>query len=200
MGPTRIIGLTGGIATGKSTVAHYLATTYGVPVLDADVYAREAVAPGSPILAAIAQRYGQEILKPDATLDRQKLASIIFNDPAEREWLESRIHPYVRDRLQKACQALSQQPIIVMVIPLLFEAQMTDLVTETWVVFCSLEQQLQQLMGRDRLTLEQAHARIVSQMPLAEKVAQATIVLNNSSTLEALQEQVDAALESIQVS
>ena len=190
----RIIGLTGGIATGKTTVAEYLASAYALPILDADIYAREAVQPGSPILVNIVDRFGSEILLPDARLNRSQLGEIIFSDPTERRWLESQIHPYVRDRLQAEQQALAQHPILVMVVPLLFEAKMTDLVTEIWVVSCSQTTQRSRLSQRDRLTLAQAQARIDSQMPLTQKVAQAEVVLDNSATLESLLQQVDAAL------
>src|SRR5579883_3477933 len=98
----RIIGLTGGIATGKTTVANYLASAYDVPILDADIYARDAVSTGSPILDAIAQRYGEEILLEKGKLNRQMLGEIIFNHPEERHWVEDLIHPYVRDRFLKA--------------------------------------------------------------------------------------------------
>ena len=97
---SRIIGLTGGIGTGKTTVSHYLATAYQLPVLDADIYARVAVQLGSPVLKAIAERHGLDILLPDCTLNRQKLGQIIFSNPDERRWLEQQIHPYVRERLE----------------------------------------------------------------------------------------------------
>lgn len=189
----RLIGLTGGISTGKSTVAHYLATTYHLPVLDADIYARQAVQLGSPILSAIAQRYGTDILLPDGTLNRQKLGEIIFNNLDRRHWLEQQIHPYVRDRFVEATNQLLE-PTAVLVVPLLFEAKMTDLVTEIWVVYCSQQKQLERLMQRDRLSLEQAQARINSQMPIEQKCDRADVVLDNSSTLEALLKQVDASL------
>ncbi|XHR81597.1 MAG: dephospho-CoA kinase [Gloeotrichia echinulata GP01] len=188
----RIIGLTGGIATGKSTVSNYLASAYNLPILDADIYARDAVSVGSPLLRAIAQRYGELILQPDGDLHRQKLGEIIFNDQAERKWLEDLIHPYVRDRFLNAI-AESPSETLVLVIPLLFEAQMTNLVTEIWVVSCSELQQIERLMQRNYLNREQALARINSQLSLAEKVAGANIVLDNSSTQEALLKQVDIA-------
>jgi dephospho-CoA kinase len=188
----RIIGLTGGIATGKSTVANYLVTAYSLPIFDADIYARDAVSINSPILQAIAQRYGEEILLADNSLNRPKLGEIIFNNQGERSWVENLIHPYVRDRLLSAIT--EQSKILVFVVPLLFEAQMTDLVTEIWVVSCSEEQQLARLMQRNNLTLEQAQARIHSQMPISEKAARADIVLDNNSTKDALLKQVDLAL------
>lgn len=188
----RRIGLTGGIGTGKSTVSHYLATAYHLPILDADIYAREAVQKSSPILNAIAHRYNSNILLPDGTLNRKKLGEIIFNNIDERRWLEQQIHPYVRDRLSEEIDKLPQ-PTLILVIPLLFEAQMVNLVTEIWVVYCSKQQQLERLMQRDNLTLAQAQARIDSQMPIEEKCDRADVVLDNSSTLYALLKQVDAA-------
>ena len=193
MHPSRIIGLTGGIGTGKSTVSHYLATAHQLPVLDADIYARVAVQLGSPVLKAIAERYGSNILLLDGTLNRRELGQILFSSPIERRWLEQQIHPYVRDRLVEAINELPGQTLV-LVVPLLFEAEMTDLVTEIWVVSCSKQQQLERLMQRDQLTLEQAQARINSQMPIEEKAARAHVVLDNSSTPEAVLKQVDAAL------
>jgi dephospho-CoA kinase len=197
----RIIGLTGGIGMGKTTASNYLASAHRLPVLDADVFARSAVEVGTPILAAIADRYGSGVLLLDGQLNRHQLGSIIFNSPAEKLWLEQCIHPYVRDRLVQAIRTppldnVQQSPIIVMVIPLLFEAHMTDLVTETWVVMCSPEEQLKRVMQRDRLTQEQAQARINSQMPIQKKLDRADVVLENNSTDHALHQQIDSHLGS----
>jgi dephospho-CoA kinase len=189
----RIIGLTGGIGTGKTTVSNYLANRYHLPVLDADIYAREAVQPGSPVLSKICDRYSLDVLLPDGTLNRKRLGEIVFNNSTERQWLEQQIHPYVRDRFQSQLDTLVA-PLVVLVVPLLFEAGMTDLVTEIWVVSCSPEQQLNRMMERDRLSLEQAQARLNSQLPIQEKIARADVVLDNSSTLETLLKQVDLAL------
>lgn len=188
----RVIGLTGGIATGKSTVSRYLTKQYQIPVFDADVYAREAVEVGTQVYQEIVQRYGNDILLSDRTINRQKLGNIIFNHPDERSWLEQQIHPNVRNRLTAAVTNSSQQTIV-LVIPLLFEANMTDLVTEIWVVSCSVQQQIARLMQRNHLTLAQAQARIASQMPLEQKCDRADIVLDNS-TLAALLAQVDRAV------
>lgn len=191
----RIIGLTGGIATGKSTVADYLAQRHQLPVLDADIYARRAVEPGSPVLAAISHRYGSVILQGDGTLNRQKLGEIVFNDPAEKTWLEQQIHPVVRRCFGAAMAELSQAPVVVQVIPLLFEANITDQVSEIWVVTCALADQRQRLIQRSGLSAEQADARIHSQMPLSEKVARADVVIDNSADLPALFRCVDEALQ-----
>lgn len=189
----RIIGLTGGIATGKSSVAAYLETRYKLPILDADIYARDAVRPGSVALANIAQRYGAEILQADGNLDRKQLGNIVFNDESERAWLEGQIHPYVCDRILSAQRQLTA-PIVVAVVPLLFEAKMTDLATEIWVVVCADEQQCQRLMRRDSISRSQAEARIASQMPLMEKARQATVVIDNNSDLARLHHQVAQAM------
>ena len=191
----RIIGLTGGIATGKSTVAHYLESHHQLPVLDADVYARQAVEPGSAILAAIVQRYGPTMLRSDQTLDRQQLGQIIFNDAAEKTWLEQQIHPLVRQRFAVAMAQLATAPIVVQVIPLLFEAELTDQVTEIWVVVCSPTTQRQRLMQRNGLSAADAETRIQNQWPLAQKAAQADVVLDNETPLPYLYAQVDAALQ-----
>lgn len=192
----RIIGITGGVGMGKTTVADYLQTTYQVPVLDADFYAREAVEPGSQILTKIEERYGTRVLLPAGTLNRARLGEIVFSSISERQWLEQQIHPYVRRRIESQLLELAAQgyKTLVLVIPLLFEAGMTDLVTEIWVVRSANAQQIQRLQQR-QLTLEQAHARINSQMPIAEKVERADVVLDNSATLEALFQQVDQAFQ-----
>jgi dephospho-CoA kinase len=162
-------------------------------VLDADIYAREAVQLGSPILSEIIKRYGSSVQLPDGTLNRKRLGEIVFSNPSERLWLEQQIHPYVRDRLLAELDPLTV-PTVVLVVPLLFEAGMTDLVTEIWVVSCSPEQQLKRMIERDSLSVEQALFRINSQLSLPEKVARADVVLDNSSTPKDIFQQVDLIL------
>ncbi len=192
---SRLIGLTGGIGTGKTTVSNYLVDKYNLPILDADIYAREAVAENSPILQTIFSRYGDVVQLPDRRLDRMALGDIIFNNPAEKQWLESQIHPYVRDRFEQELQK-NQNNTIVLAIPLLFEAKLTDMVTEIWVVACDRHLQIARLQQRNGLTLKQAQTRIDSQLPLAEKVAAANIVLDNNADLAHLFAQVDTAMKS----
>jgi dephospho-CoA kinase len=191
----RIIGLTGGIATGKTTVSDYLSRHHGLIILDADFYAREAIAQGSEGLKAVVQRYGSKIMQTANTLNRAQLAQVIFQNSAEKRWLEALIHPYVRDRLTSTSKLLAAQPVIVMDIPLLFEAEMTDLVSEIWVVYCRLDQQFSRLIQRSHLTQQEARTRINSQMPLAQKCDRADVVLDNSESIEALYAQVDQALQ-----
>lgn len=193
----RIIGLTGGIATGKTTVSDHLATSYHLPILDADVYAREAVASGSPILDTLSQRYGDNILLDDGTLNRRQLGTIIFNDPTEKHWVEQQIHPFVRQRFTQVSRDYPANATLVYAIPLLFEANLTHLVSEIWVVSCQPEQQQQRLMARNNLSLVEANARINNQLPLTEKIAQADWVLDNSGDKSCLYQQIDNALKSL---
>jgi dephospho-CoA kinase len=187
----RLIGITGGIGTGKSTVTNYLQTRYQLPIWDADIYARSAVAIGSPILAAISQRYPADILQPDGTLDRRRLGAIIFNDINERQWLEAQIHPYVQNCFEVEIGQLAPDGVAVLAIPLLFEAKMTDLVTEIWVVSCDQTTQLNRVMARDLIDRSAAEIRIDSQMSLADKIALADVNLDNSTNIEDLERQID---------
>ncbi len=192
--PPRIIGLTGGIATGKSTVSSYLADRYHLPILDADLYSRAAVAVGGDILAKIIDRYGPSILLDNGELNRSKLGEIIFAQVSERQWVESLIHPFVRNCYQRDLAA-SQASIVVLAIPLLFEAQLQSWVNEIWVVTCGPEQQLGRLRQRNpHLSITAAQQRIDSQMPLADKVRQADRVLDNSGSIASLYAQIDRAM------
>lgn len=187
----RIIGLTGGIATGKSTVSDYLSSQYGLPVLDADLYARQAVEKGSEILRAIAHRYGSTILLPNGTLNRKQLGSIIFQDMAEKQWVEAQIHPFVRAQFARVMQSFPTDQTLVYSIPLLFEANLTPLVTEIWVVYCHPQQQQQRLMQRNQLSAAAADARIHAQISLEQKCKQADYVIKNTATREDLSAQID---------
>jgi dephospho-CoA kinase len=197
---TPTIGLTGGIAMGKTRVANLLADRYQFSILDADMYAREAVQPGSAVLQRIIDRYSPRILRPDGSLDRAQLGTIVFADAHERQWLEQQIHPHVRQAMRQAQQtqqtADPDRPVV-LVIPLLFEAGLTDWVETIWVVRCTTAQQLERLMARDRLTLDQAQDRIQSQMSIEEKCDRADIVLDNSSTSDHLIEQLDRAVNTL---
>lgn len=196
----RTIGLTGGIGMGKTTVSNYLANAYHFPVLDADLYARDAVATGSKLLAEIEDRYGSSIILPNGQLNRPRLGEIVFSCQTELLWLEKQIHPFVRDRMTTDLQALdrTQHPIVVLVVPLLFEARMTDLASEIWVVYCDHSRQVARLQQRDTqgsMSLEQIQARIDSQMAIAEKIRRADVTLANNSTPAALYQQIDQALQ-----
>lgn len=187
----RIIGLTGGIATGKTTVTDYLAKNFQLPILDADLYARQALT--EERLAKISDRYGKLIIDDHGNLDRRKLGAIIFSSEVERQWLEMLIHPYVQECLISEAKKLAPETVV-MAIPLLFEAKMEHLVSETWVVACDYPQQLQRLIDRNHLSKNEAIERIASQMPQSEKMELADVVIRNSGDLEKLFSQIDRIL------
>jgi len=203
-GSQRRIGLTGGIATGKSSAGHWLAAVAGLPVLDADQYAREALAPGSPGAKAVLERYGAAVLDhpgaiPGAgvaplAVKRSALGHIVFNDPAERLWLEQLVHPLVRARFDQELAAGADAPVLVLMVPLLFEAGLTGLCSEVWLVDCDEDQQLQRLIARDHCSEAEARARIAAQWPLEQKRPLADCLLNNSGSPVELVRQLAIAL------
>ena len=184
-GSQRRIGLTGGIATGKSSAGHWLATVARLPVLDADLYAREALAPGSPGAQAVLERYGKAVREPSGAgeaamvLDRSALGRIIFHDPAERHWLEQLVHPLVRARFDQQLAAQADAPVLVLMVPLLLEAGLSGLCSEVWLVDCDEDQQLQRLIARDHCSEAEARARIAAQWPLARKRPLADALVSN---------------------
>jgi len=200
-GAQRRIGLTGGIATGKSTVGRLLEAE-GLPVLDADQYAREALAPGSPGAAAVLERFGDAVRTsgtgPECpTIDRGALGSIVFSNPTDKRWLEQLVHPLVRQRFELALAELAAESTVVLMIPLLFEAGLQELCSEIWLVDCDEKQQLERLMQRDGLGQEAAEMRIKAQWPMRNKRQQSDVVINNSVTSESnqhLRKGIEAAL------
>ena len=178
-GLQRRIGLTGGIASGKSSVGRFL-EQQGIAVLDADLYAHEALAPGTPSTRAVLERYGAKIQSAlSKGLDRAALGSIVFSDPQERTWLEAQLHPLVRQRFDQELQTHVGERVVALMIPLLFEAGLESLCSEVWVVHCSPTQQRQRLMTRNRLSPEEAKQRIRAQWPIDRKTELADHVVNN---------------------
>lgn len=191
--PRRLIGLTGSLGSGKTTAATYLKTR-GIPVFEADQVARRLLEPGSPLLPAVMAHFGPGILGDSGYLNRLALAEIIFRDPRERRWLEQQIHPQVRQQAEQFIAA-HRDPVLVLDIPLLFEAGMTDLVNEIWVVVCSPEQQIQRLRQRQpQWSLEHIRDRLAQQWPLETKIKQANRILDNSGSREHLYQQIEYAL------
>ena len=191
----RRIGLTGGIGSGKSSVAALLEER-GCPVLDADLYAREALAPGTSASNAVVARYGERVQNDGTSgVDRAGLASIVFNDPNERSWLEQLVHPIVQQRFDEALQSLPEAPIVILMIPLLFEAGLEGWCSEIWVVHCTALQQKERLMARNNCTETEAVQRIEAQWPIDDKVHRADHVINNSGLIDGLQDQLDALLK-----
>ena len=180
-----IIGLTGGIASGKSTIANMLKNE-GITVIDADVESRLAVEQGEEAYDHIVNHFSKSILLEDGSINRAKLGEIIFNNKEERMKLNEIVHPAVRKRmLQKKESAENNgEAIIIMDIPLLFESKFTELVDKTLLVFVDEDIQLQRLMERNHYSKQEALARIHSQMPLADKKRLADVVIDNNGSLE----------------
>ena len=192
--PQRRIGLTGGIASGKSSVAALLKKR-GCPVLDADLYAREALTPGTSASNAVVSRYGNRVIKDGTSeIDRAGLASIVFNNPNERSWLEQLVHPIVQRRFDDALRALPDAPIVILMIPLLFEAGLEAWCSEIWVVRCTALQQKERLMARNNYTDTEATQRIAAQWPIDVKAQRADSVIHNIGLIDDLNDQLDALL------
>jgi dephospho-CoA kinase len=183
------VGLTGGIGAGKSAVCERFRAN-GVPIIDADEIAREVVAPGGPALADIVLTFGREILRPNGTLRRDKLRTIVFGDPARRKELEAILHPAIESVMQNRVQTI-RAPYVVLCIPLLLEARQTHLVDHIVVVDIPEEQQLRRVIARDHLTAAEANAIIRSQCTRAARLAIANDVIINDGDLNALYAQVD---------
>ncbi len=192
-----IIGLTGGIATGKSTVAAMLVER-GALLVDADLIARDVVQSGSEVLKQIAehfmQAYGLNVLNPDGTLARKSLGELVFANPNAKQTLDAMIHPPIRARIIEQIRLLSEsnpQKLVVADIPLLFESKYDYMFDEILLVYVSRELQLQRLMERDGITLELAERRLAAQMPIEEKRALASFIIDNSGELADTESQID---------
>lgn len=188
---TLIFGLTGGIATGKSTVAHMF-TSFEIPIIDADIVAREVVEPGEEAYEKIVETFGKDILKNDQTLNRKKLGKIIFSDEKKRKQLNQITHPIIRKEMQRQKDVYIQQgeKCVILDIPLLFENNLTKEVDYTVVVYTTKETQLKRLMKRDCLTEEEAKQRINAQMSIEKKRKRADYLIDNNGTKKETFEQV----------
>jgi dephospho-CoA kinase len=190
-----VIGLTGGIASGKSTVSNMLKKK-GITVIDADIESRLAVEPGEEAYNDIVNHFGATILLEDGSINRAKLGEIVFNQKSELKILNGIVHPAVRKRMQdKKKSAISRgESVVVLDIPLLFESKLTTMVDKTLLVFVDPAVQLERLMKRNKFSEQEARARISSQMPLQEKIYLADAVINNNGTVEQTEEQLNDIL------
>ncbi len=192
----KIIGLTGGIASGKSTVSNWL-LSQGYPVVDADIAARKVVEPGMPALEKIRKAFGDDVLLPDGTLDRKRLGSIIFANEEKRQTLNAIVHPAVREWMRQETERAFGEgaSIVIMDIPLLFESKLTHMVEETILVYVTKETQLKRLMERDGYMEADALARIHAQMPIDEKKELADYIVDNNGPISETIEQMKQIMD-----
>ncbi|WP_028783423.1 dephospho-CoA kinase [Thalassobacillus devorans] len=192
---TLVIGLTGSIASGKSTVS-LMFDDYDIPVIDADKISREVVIPGEKAYHEIVTEFGTSILREDGSIDRKKLGAIVFKEEEKRKRLNNIVHPAVRKRMIERRDHFCNQevPAVVMDIPLLFESELTHLVDKTLVVYVDEKVQLERLMERDGSTKEEAIQRINAQLPVQQKAEMADEVIDNNGTKHESYQQLHAIL------
>jgi dephospho-CoA kinase len=195
-----LFGLTGGVASGKSTVATRFSAR-GIPLIDADAIAHQLVEPGTDGLAAVVAAFGAEVLGPDGQLDRRRLGARVFSDPAERKRLEGILHPRIGQVTRREARRLEQQgePIACYEAALLVESGLADQFRPLVVVAASTEAQLERLRARDGLSELEARERIDSQLPLARKTSLADFVIDSSGTIEQTYEGADVVLAAIRI-
>ena len=193
-----VVGLTGNIGSGKSTVAGILEAR-GVPLIDADLLAREAVAPGTPALAAIAERFGRSVLTPAGALDRAALRAIVFANPADRASLDAIVHPAVKALRDARLADLRARraPVVVCDIPLLFETGLDREVDVTVLVDAPLDVRLARILRNRGLSRDEALAMAAAQLPAEDKRARADYVIENDGSVEELRERVNAVWTAI---
>ena len=181
----KIIGLTGGIACGKSTVSAYLKQK-GAYIIDGDAIAKELSVPGKSIWKAYVEHFGDKILNSDKTLNRRLIGQIVFTDESEKMWMNNTMHPLIKQAIIEKIEKYKQNKVKVVVldIPLLYEANWDKFADEVWVVKIDEQLQIKRIQNRDNLTKEEAISRIKAQMPVIEKAKRADIVIDSSNTPE----------------
>ncbi len=194
-----VIGLTGGIGSGKSTVARQFGSL-GVHWVDADDVAREVVEPGTPALAEVAEHFGQGILTPEGALDRARLRQIVFEQPEQRAWLEGLLHPVIREELIRQLHPDDYNlPYVLLVSPLLLETDQHELVEKVIVVDVPVEVQIERTMGRDSNSREQVERIIAAQMPREQRLQRASAVIDNNQPSDKVAAEVQALHDAFMV-
>jgi dephospho-CoA kinase len=191
-----VIGLTGNIATGKSTVAGIL-RALGATVIDADQLARQVVQPGQPALAQIVETFGHDVLLPSGALDRAKLGRLVFSDPDKLRRLEAIIHPAVGAAIQRALDEHPDHGVVVLEVIKLFESSWARRCDQVWVTYCPPDAQVARLVGTRGLSIEEARLRVAAQPPQADKIARADVLIDTSQGLNYTRQQVFAAWEAL---
>ena len=192
----KIIGLTGGIASGKSTVTSLL-RQYNLPVLDADAIAWELAQPDRPLWQAYANRYGEKVLLPNRQLNRQAVADIVFGRPEEKKWMDNMAHPIIKGEIQRQLAELEKtgEKWAVLDVPLLYEAGWDSMADQVWLVYVDRDVQLKRLMARNDYSYQEALRRIDVQMPLDEKKKLAQVIIDNNGTHQQLVDKVRELLK-----
>lgn len=189
------IGLTGGIASGKSTVTNML-RRLGASIIDCDVIAHDVVMPGSKGLAAVAAAFGPKTIRPDGTMDRAYIGDVVFHDKSQKAVLEGILFPLIQEEINRQIKEIGTQEkknVAFLDMPLLFEVKYDSYVNEAWLVYVDGPTQLQRLMSRDGYTEEAAMARIHSQFPIDKKKALADVIIDNRGSMEETETQVQKA-------
>lgn len=195
--PDYILGVTGNIATGKSTVTAMLARM-GATVIDSDLVYRELVAPGQPLLDTLANRFGRDIVAADGSLDRPKLGAIVFSDPAALADLDRLTHPAVLAEVDRRVAAVDRGVVVLDAVKLI-ESGHADRCDQVWLVTADPDIQVQRLMKRNKLGEDEARRRVAAQPPLGPKRERADLVIDNSGSLRELEMQVDRAWRALPV-
>lgn len=189
-----VVAITGGIGSGKTTVANQFAEL-GIEVVDADIIAREVVEPGTPALAAIAAHFGADVIAPDGRLDRRQLRERVFTGPQAKGWLNALLHPLIRSEMQRQCAA-ARSPYCLLVVPLLVENRLTALANRVLVIDVDEATQIERTCRRDGVSREQAEAILAAQASRTERLAAADDVLDNQNgTPEAIKSRIFALHE-----
>ncbi len=184
------VGLTGGIASGKTTISDLFAAR-GIPVIDTDIISRQLLEPGELAFGQVCEHFGGEILQPDGSIDRKRLREIVFNDRAAKTWLETMLHPLIFQRSLEAIQSSAEGAYVLVVVPLLFETNFQSLVDRVLAVDCPAERQIERLVNRDRIDAGLAQKMLEQQLSNADRLARAHDVIDNRGDGSDLDSQVE---------
>ena len=190
----RRIGLTGGIASGKTTIANHIRFSKKIDILDADHFSRKLILSDTTSYKKIISQFGNSIIdtaSPSKEINRKKLKKMIFEYPDKRIWLENLLHPLIKDKMIIGCKNMQHKKVLLLVIPLLFEAKFNDLCSEIWIVKCSRDEQIKRLLARDKISRKEAEKIINVQMDLSNKENKDFILLDNSSDEKIWQRQLN---------
>ena len=189
----RRIGLTGGIASGKSTITDYIRINKKIPILDADYFSKQLIKPNTFGYKKILNHFGNQIIdkySPEKAINKKLLRNIIFKDEKDRKWIQDLLHPLVKEKMIEGCNKYNNK-IILLVVPLLFEAKFEDICTEIWLVKCTKEQQIQRLVKRDKISEEEACTTLKLQLNFEAKSKLSDVILDNSDKTKRWIEKVE---------